>query len=98
MPTSKDTNWLGIVYTAQVPLNTTLVVHARTSADGVNWGAWSPDYMMSPADLFNNMALPGNLHNDGYLQVEFEFATMAKNASPKLQDFSIVYECPGVIG
>ncbi len=100
MPNSRDTNWLGVTFDADVPLNTQLTVHARSSTDGVTWGNWTPDYAVTPADLWTGMPLMPNgpQANAGYLQVEFQFVSMSKNASPKLKSFNIVYECPGIVG
>jgi hypothetical protein len=96
-----DTRWIGVTWDSDVPINTTLTVRARsgnTPTPDQTWGAWTPDFAVSPADLLNGMPLDPNLKSDGWLQVEFDFSTMDKNATPKLKAFDILYECPGGIG
>ncbi len=96
-----DTKWVGVAFDADVPLNTTLTLKVRTGDTPIpdqTWGQWAGPFTMSPADLLSNMVLVPNLMMDGYLQVEFDFQTQDKNATPKLKDFDILFECPGGIG
>ena len=96
-----DTKWMAVTFDADVPLNTMLTVKARsgnTSMPDNSWGAWTPNYNMTPADLLNGMPLNPNLMKDGFLQVEFDFQTNVQNASPKLKDFAILFECNTVPG
>jgi hypothetical protein len=91
-----DTHWVSIVWDADVPPNTQLTVHARsgnTPKPDQTWGKWTTDFTMSPADLITNMALDPNNTNDGFLEVEFIFATKDKNATPKLKSFDIGFKC-----
>jgi hypothetical protein len=64
----------------------------------MSWGLWTPIYTKSPADLVNGMVLVPNAKDSGYLQVEFDLATMDKTQVPKLKSFDILYECVGGIG
>ena len=104
-----DTQWWNVIWEADVPPNTTLTVKARASAgsdaNSALWGQaqWSPDYLMSPALLQND--LPNNQHpgldeeaNNPYLNVEFVLKTNASNATPKLKKFTVTYKCKGSIG
>src|SRR5579871_1208295 len=96
-----DTKWMAVTFDADVPLNTMLTVKARsgnTSMPDNSWGAWTPNYNMTPADLLNGKPLNPNLMKDGFLQVEFDFQTNVQNASPKLKDFAILFECNTVPG
>ncbi|MSP59696.1 MAG: hypothetical protein EXR72_05020 [Myxococcales bacterium] len=91
-----DTKWMAIKWDAEIPLNTKLSVHVRsgkTSKPDLSWGQWSPDFSVSPADLMTNMPLVPNEKDDGYLQVEVNFATMAKDKGPKLKSLGIYFEC-----
>ncbi len=96
-----DTKWVAVAFDADVPLNTSLTVKARsgnTPSPDMTWGQWTPSYNMTPADLINGMPLDPNLMTDGWLQVEFDFATTVANASPKLKSFQIMFECNNVPG
>jgi hypothetical protein len=102
-PTDQTTVWMSVSWDADVPLNTSLTMKARTGNTPMpdqTWGAWTPDVSMSAADLINGVQLMPNQTMDmnTYIQVEFDFASMAKNMSPKLKDFHIFHECKGGIG
>jgi hypothetical protein len=98
------TSWIAVNYDADQPINTSITVRARsgnTPTPDLTWGAWTPDFKASPADLQNGMPLVPNGdmdHPANYLQVEFDFATTDKNQTPKLKSFDILYECKGGIG
>jgi hypothetical protein len=96
-----ETKWISVIWDADVPLNTTLTVKARagkTPTPDLTWGAWTPDFAVSPADLVNGMPLVPNAKDSAYIQVEFDFTSMQKNMSPKLKSFHILHECVGGIG
>ncbi len=96
-----ETKWLSVSWDADVPLNTTLTLKARagnTPVPDQSWGAWTVDFPMSAADLLTNMPLVPNAKDSAYMQIEFDFASMQKNASPKLKSFHIFHECVGGIG
>jgi hypothetical protein len=98
---SGDTKWVAVKWDSDVPLNTQLTLKARagnTAIPDLSWGQWTMAYPTSPADLVTGMPLSPNLMKDGWLQVEFDFATMDKTATPKLKSFDVLYECPGGIG
>jgi hypothetical protein len=95
-----ETKWLSVVFDADVPLNTLLSVKARsgnTPMPDQTWGMWTPDFQVSPADMVNGMALVPNEKDSGYIQVEFDFTSMAKNSTPALKEFHILHECIGGI-
>ena len=100
-----DTSWWNIEWDADVPPNTSLAVHARSS-DGSTfadpaWGAaqFTPDFITSPAILMGNLDpnyyedSPEGVH-DGWLMVEFILKTSVQNASPELKSFTVNYTCP----
>jgi hypothetical protein len=92
-----DTRWVTVHWDADTPLNTSIAVRARsgnTPAPDQTWGAWTADFLVSPADLVNGMPLTPNMKDDGYLQVEFSFTTMDRNAAPRLKAFDVRWECP----
>jgi hypothetical protein len=97
---NKDTKWMAVAWDADVPLNTQIVVKARTGNTPLpdqTWGAWTTTWGTTPADLQSGGLMP-NLQSDGYIQVEFDFSTMTNNASPKLKSFDILFECNNVPG
>ncbi len=99
MSTGQQTVWLSVVWDANVPLNTALTMTARsgnTPMPDQTWGAWTTPIAMSPADLVNVANLmPNSGDNNNYIQVEFDFTSMAKNMSPQLKSFHILHECKG---
>jgi hypothetical protein len=103
MPTG-DTEWKNVTWDADVPLNTSITLKARsgpTPKPDLTWGQWTPDFALSPADLVNGMPLVPNNNHDmpaNYLQVEFDFTTMDKNANPKLKAFQAAFECHNILG
>jgi hypothetical protein len=96
-----DTRWVGVQWDGDVPLNTSLTLKARSGKPAKpdqTWGPFTMSYTTSPADLVNGMPLNPNLKDDYYLQVEFDFATMDKNLTPKLKSFDVLYECDNIPG
>jgi hypothetical protein len=103
-----DTQWAQVQWEADVPPNTTMIVHAKSgNAPALNdasfmANAFTADASISPIDLQqslspnlnqNNM---GETVNDAYLYVEFILKTGVQNATPKLKSFSVGYRCGGI--
>jgi hypothetical protein len=92
----RDTAWYQVVWDADVPPNTTLTVRARTGKSpfpDASWGPWSNPFTTSPADLRTGMPLQPFDKDDSYLQVQWSFATLDKNAAPKLKSFGVGFKC-----
>lgn len=95
-----DTRWWRVTWDADVPPNTSLTVRARsgrTPIPDATWGAWTPDFTVSPAELHATMALVPDDPGDPYLQIEFVFATQDKAVTPRLKGFDVAFKC-GKIG
>ena len=92
------TKWVSVVWDADVPNNTGVVVRVRSADDiaTLNAATFSTPFTMTPADLTLPPALMPN--PSGYLQVEFDLSTMQKDVTPTLKGFQIIYECPNGIG
>ena len=100
-----DTQWWAINWDADVPPNTSLLVHAKASGASKigdaawNNAQWTPDAPVSPLLLQDVLQPnvspmnPGEVVNDPYLLVEFVFKTQAQNASPKLKNFNVAFKC-----
>ncbi|MSP60560.1 MAG: hypothetical protein EXR72_09520 [Myxococcales bacterium] len=98
---SGDTKWVKVAWDSDVPPNTTLGLRARSGKTAVpdnTWGAWSPIFAATPADLVGGMPLGMNPSDSGYLQIQFELATTQKGASPRLRGFEVAYSCGGTPG
>ena len=92
------TKWMRFYWDADVPPNTSLSVRFRSGEvpmPDASWTGWSSPHTISPVDLtiVAEVAAPAT-----WVQVGFDFTTMARNASPKLKGFQIAYECLGVPG
>ena len=100
-----DTQWFAVNWDADVPPNTSLLVHAKASGASKigdaawNNAQWTPDAPVSPLLLQDVLQPnvspmnPGEVVNDPYLLVEFVFKTQAQNASPKLKNFNVAFKC-----
>src|SRR5262249_2971682 len=100
-----DTQWWAVNWDADVPPNTSLLVHARAGASSdlgdPSWrsASWTPDGEVSPfvvqGTLVPNLTPenPNDTVNDSWLQVEFVLKTTAQNASPKLKSFQVAFKC-----
>ena len=89
-----------IVWSADVPPNTTLTVRARsgmTPKPDNTWGPWTGSYTMSPADL---KVAPGPLMPTpaAFMQIEVDLQSMDRAATPKLKSLNILYECGAPLG
>ena len=102
-----DTEWITLMWDADVPPNTTLGVQARSSsAASIKDAAWllaipTAGLNTSPAQLQGVLVpnLPagspkGTHVGDQYLLVDFQFKTMNGSASPRLKAFSASFRCP----
>ena len=90
---NSTTNWKTIVWDGTTPPNTSLTARVRTGDTPFPtnlWGGWSNPALASPADISAVMPNPAQ-----YLQVEFDFATTDRAATPKLKSFTVYYECGG---
>jgi hypothetical protein len=73
-----------------------LVARARsgmTPMPDPTWGAWTPvanGQPLAPGQLVPNPA--------PYLQVEFDFSSTDRAATPKLKSFKILHECNTIPG
>ena len=94
---AKETKWLKVIWDGEVPPNTSLTVRARAGKARDLLGPWSTDFAVSLADLVAGEPL-GPTQRELYLQVEVDFATTAKDVTPKLKRLDVLYECPGGIG
>jgi hypothetical protein len=102
-----DTEWWAINYEADVPPNTTLIVHAKSgdSSDlkDPSWSTaqWTMDATLSPVALQGALTpnltpdQPNAVVHDSWLLVEFVFRTAAQNAAPVLKHFDVAFKCPG---
>jgi len=97
-----DTEWWQLNWDADVPPNTTLVVHAKSGAaltlNDPSWmqDAFTADTSTSPLDLKNQLvpnAIPGQTVNDPYLFVEFVLKTASADVTPKLKAFDVGFKC-----
>ncbi|MSP59536.1 MAG: hypothetical protein EXR72_04190 [Myxococcales bacterium] len=89
------TTWGKIIYDVTLPPGTKVTVRARSGATAVpdnTWGAFTGEYLASPADLAQK---PGPLvaNPAPYLQVEFNLSTLDQAVSPKLKSFEATYSC-----
>ena len=90
---TQDTNWEKVIWDADVPANTTLTVRSgKTAVPDASWGPWTGGYTTSPADV---KVAPGPMMPNPapYMEVEFDFATTDRAATPRLKSMSIAYEC-----
>ncbi len=101
-----DTKWLALKFAADIPLNTKVIIKARSGNTPVpdqTWGPWIPDQSSSPVDLVNGAVLMPNFTDgmagvkDGYLQVEVQLQTTDKNKTPRLRSVEVLFDC-GIIG
>ena len=93
---NSTTTWKRVVWDAVTPPNTSLTARVRlgdTPFPTNMWGLWSNAALASPADITGAMPNPAQ-----YLQVEFDFGTTDRAATPKLKSFTAYYECGGPPG
>ena len=99
------TEWGNLAWDADVPVNTTLIVLAKSGAvPALNDPSWmanpfTSDATASPVCL--QTALTPNVTRDGgagaadgWLYVEFVLKTGVLDASPLLKSFEVTYRCP----
>jgi len=100
-----DTGWFEVQWDADVPPNTSLIVHAKSgsaaSPADPSWMAnpFTRATSTSPVNL--QQALTPNISpstganpiNDGYLYLEFMLKSTSPKASPRLKSFDVGFKC-----
>ena len=89
---SQQSRWMALSWKADVPLNTALTARVRsgpTPKPDNKWGPWTGPLKSSPAQLQGTLAP----NPAPYLQVEFNFASLDRSATPKLKSFTVHREC-----
>jgi hypothetical protein len=82
-----DYSSLMVTWLETIPLNTALSCQVRTSADGINWGAWYDQVNGSHASA------PAN----PYSQVRFILQELADSGTPVLSRTTVSYEGPPTV-
>ena len=93
-----DTTWAQAQWDADVPPNSSLIVHVRSGSTPVpdnTWGNWTADANASPLLLGNGALVPNapDQMGDGYLQIEFVLKSLDHKATPKLKSFDVGFHC-----
>ncbi len=88
------TEWDAVLWDADVPPRSSLLVRARAGdtpiPDGT-WGSFSPAAGRSPALIHNALGAQGSTT---YLQVEFAFGGFDGTATARLRSVQVAYRCP----